>query len=365
MGDILKCFPFGVFRPKQREIIEYIYDAFENKGKKFAILEAPTGFGKSAVALCLALHYNDTHFLTIQKFLQSQYMRDFSDHLVEVKGRANYFCALEGIEEGTSCQEAPCMGVPQRCFSACRGSASKDSTATTTEELEKENETIKCPYFKMIHKAQFSPNVLFNFSSFLYQTKFAKRFEPRTLMIIDECHNIESELAKFYEMTIKEDDLRLLGLAIKDFSEEGSDVWADIFIKAEVLDKIEEIFKRLEKEAKEASELEAIELVREAEKWRGLYFKINRFLENPIGFVVEIAKKQVKGQEIQFLLLRLFDASIYAEDALFQYADHVILMSATVLNFNIFTKSLRIPKNDRVNIRVSNLFPVEFLLMGC
>ena len=48
-----QIFPFETPRNNQREIIEKIITAFEN-GKKYVVLNAPTGIGKSVIGYSVA-----------------------------------------------------------------------------------------------------------------------------------------------------------------------------------------------------------------------------------------------------------------------------------------------------------------------
>jgi Rad3-related DNA helicase len=57
-------------------------------------LEAPTGFGKSPVAIAVALAVGSSYVCTSTKDLQSQYSRDFP--FVKVaKGKNNFSCAVK------------------------------------------------------------------------------------------------------------------------------------------------------------------------------------------------------------------------------------------------------------------------------
>ena len=47
-------FPYPSIRDQQSEAIDFILDSFINKQKRFVILEAGTGVGKSAVGLTIA-----------------------------------------------------------------------------------------------------------------------------------------------------------------------------------------------------------------------------------------------------------------------------------------------------------------------
>ncbi|MBI2125934.1 MAG: ATP-dependent DNA helicase, partial [Thaumarchaeota archaeon] len=58
--------------------------------KKFILLEAPVGFGKSAVAVALCKFLGSAHILTATKQLQDQYSSDFGFPMV--KGKGNFQC---------------------------------------------------------------------------------------------------------------------------------------------------------------------------------------------------------------------------------------------------------------------------------
>ena len=82
-------------RNSQIRLINEINFAIK-KGFKYIILEAGTGIGKSAIATTLANMYDDSYILTMTKQLQEQYLDDFGDMLVEIKGRGNYKCNYKG-----------------------------------------------------------------------------------------------------------------------------------------------------------------------------------------------------------------------------------------------------------------------------
>ena len=72
-----------------REFIEKIINAYEN-GKKYVILEAPCGIGKSVIGYSIARYFGNSYILTSQKVLQEQYYNDFA--IPYVLGRSNYVC---------------------------------------------------------------------------------------------------------------------------------------------------------------------------------------------------------------------------------------------------------------------------------
>lgn len=76
VSSYIKNFPFPTLREKQSFVLKEIDVAFAS-GYNHIIVEAPTGFGKSPVAIATALTRGSSYILTSTKNLQTQYARDF------------------------------------------------------------------------------------------------------------------------------------------------------------------------------------------------------------------------------------------------------------------------------------------------
>jgi len=150
-------------RNSQIKLINQINFAI-GEGFKNIILEAGTGIGKSAIATTLANMYDDSYILTMTKQLQEQYLDDFGDMLVEIKGRGNYKCNYKG-----SCDF--CIKAEynlRRCSD--------------------------CEYQIAFKKATEAKNVITNYD-FLYYTGVANPLlDSRELLILDEAHNLERKM---------------------------------------------------------------------------------------------------------------------------------------------------------------------------
>lgn len=92
-SQVTRNFPFPQKRQRQKHILKKICDAF-NSGYRRIILEAPTGFGKSPLAVSFALTLGSSYICTSTKELQSQYANDFS-YLKVVKGKSNFPCLVK------------------------------------------------------------------------------------------------------------------------------------------------------------------------------------------------------------------------------------------------------------------------------
>ncbi len=134
------------------------------EGYKNIILEAGTGTGKSAIATTLANMYEDSYILTMTKQLQEQYLDDFSDMLVEIKGRGNYTCNYKG-----SCDF--CIKAEynlRRCGD--------------------------CEYQLAFKRAVDAKNVITNYDYLYYVGVSNGRLDTRELLILDEAHNLERKM---------------------------------------------------------------------------------------------------------------------------------------------------------------------------
>ena len=107
-STILTHFPLSSVRQRQQKVLLEIESALKS-GYKCIFLEAPTGFGKTPVAITLSRYLGNSHICTATKDLQAQYRRDFP-FIVEVTGRGNFPCIVKddmGLDE--SCDYGPCV----------------------------------------------------------------------------------------------------------------------------------------------------------------------------------------------------------------------------------------------------------------
>jgi Rad3-related DNA helicase len=86
-------FQYSDKRQNQPFVLNEIAEAY-NSGYKHVILEAPTGFGKSAVAVAVALTMGSSYICTSTKDLQRQYSNDFP-YLKLAKGKNNFPCLVK------------------------------------------------------------------------------------------------------------------------------------------------------------------------------------------------------------------------------------------------------------------------------
>ena len=171
-------------RPQQIEVLQKMEDNWDKY--KYFVINAPTGVGKSFIALAIAAGAQKSFLLTATKSLQDQYL-DTSDDLVNIKGRGNYKCDLNPTLRADT---APCttMGaIAGKCISNNR-----------------------CTYYKVKKAALAAKVMLTNYSYFLYATHCGPLAEEnchRQVLIADEAHDLETALVSFAKTIISPADL--------------------------------------------------------------------------------------------------------------------------------------------------------------
>jgi ATP-dependent DNA helicase DinG len=355
-ASIMGNFPFESSRDGQVEAIRYIIDAF-NGGKKFVILEAPCGAGKSAIGIAIANFFDQGFYLTIQKILQDQLVGEFGeggkfgDFMVDLKGRSNYECVYYKLK-ADSLRDKKVISLRQyqeyKQYHDCSDGHCRRKGAYKYDEC---MESQLCTYYNQVEKAQSSKLCLMNFASFLNQTTYADRFGKRSIMIIDEGHNIESQLLSFISLTLSSSDIPEAVLPELDTPEEYALWLVDNEITLLIENKIQQA--KLSQNPKKADELESLN--------SKLKFFINMMTaEEHDHWVCEYEKNERdKTKQEAKVVFKPVYITKQANEYLFAFADHILIMSATILNVGVMAKSLGIDRTKLAAYRMNSRFPVE------
>ena len=186
------CFPFPSFRTWQRECIQGALHVLYDLDYDVFFVDAPVGFGKSPTLVgiastAFAAQGITSYYLTPQKILQDQLLRDFPQ-MPQIKGRDNYPC-LESVDRHDvpplTCEMGSCLreiGDHKSCVYY----------------------PTRCPYLVAREKCLNAPLCGMNMSYFLVAKTI---FEPRDLLIVDEAHDVPEWGVKFVELIITERDV--------------------------------------------------------------------------------------------------------------------------------------------------------------
>ena len=262
-------------------VLDKICNAF-NSGYKYIVLEAPTGFGKSAVAITLALSLGSSYICTSTKDLQTQYSKDFP-YIKTAKGKSNFPCLLKQdfVDNGTYRCGICVSDNPNECFHTTvdyghcmtneffKGNGCKYRTflkdyklineRTKEEEIyidkdAKQNykkqfsdwsvikdlkiarEWKPCDYFNQLNVALTSSHSIFNYSIFLAFLPYNKSLiSERELLVLDEGHLLETEIVKFRGLSISKRRWKryIANLEIIDYGYDDIERWIDFLIDLE------------------------------------------------------------------------------------------------------------------------------------
>lgn len=302
------------YRHGQREVLEKVEDAFLS-GYRYVIVEAPTGIGKSHIARALAFKYGCSFILTIQKGLQSQYQADFPDMYV-MKGRSAYPCK----EKGKTCDQGPCRRKKRRLHP-------------------------DCAYSRALLAAMTSPVVVHNFDSFYYQS-MRTDFGYRELMVIDEAHNIESKFLGFMEFSIS--NRGDPALIIPEYDEMYE---YDNFLETRLQVAREEL------EQLDGSDMPEDMIIKEMDELTSLVGRLEKYMEwkeNGVEYVFDY-----ESDKYQKLTVRPVMVGDFVSSYLLSKVKRVLMMSATILDRDIFCNSIGIDPGQCKFFRMKSIFPAK------
>jgi ATP-dependent DNA helicase DinG len=182
--DIRPHFPMPAPRKFQDDALSVAWWALDNDNFDNIVIEAPTGIGKSAIAMTLQARFNSAYLLTPTLGLTEQYKRDYGHVLEEVRGRSNFPC---WINSGTA-HNAPCYKGGKTCPHA------------------KKDEDDPCPYYAQKWAGQDARIALTNPAYLFRAIQFDEGWGQRDFAIIDEAHNLEPFFMDLLEVKITESD---------------------------------------------------------------------------------------------------------------------------------------------------------------
>jgi ATP-dependent DNA helicase DinG len=374
-------FPLSTVRDKQQKILSEIEQALKS-GFKHIFLEAPTGFGKSPMAIALARYLGSSHICTATKDLQTQYSRDFP-FVREVKGKSNFLCLVKcdmGLEE--TCEYGPCMKDDgYDCIYKTRmtdykaeGEGTKyeiidlDSFAKKKyiDNMKSQSKIIDlewkpCHYYHQKWIAARSSHTIYNYKYFLSDLFYSSNIHQRKLLVLDEAHTVESEVADFRSFIIYRDALMRLipKLQFPNKMEYNIETWIDFGTELR-----EELLKFIDKASDAVEGNKSYEpyteknLIDALTKEKNVAAVIEDMKYNRNNWIVTNVEKNSSNQ-LKRVVLTPLDVSNYFNDILSMGAV-TLFMSATILSKNYLCKVIGLKPDQVQFIRVEQSeFPVK------
>lgn len=206
-------YPFPSFRPGVEEALDRADAAFAS-GKRFVIINAALGLGKSGISVACARKFR-APILTPTRLLQDQYAntKEFGQEYV-IKGKSNYNCGLPGLSHLTVDQSI-CVSdmvahnsrelVPFEFQSEKKRSAKALKVLCSDQEL--------CPYYSKLFKIAQKPGAVMNYDLF-FKIKEYPNVTWGTPMgdtiIFDEAHQLIDKVSKEFGFSFSEMSARRL-----------------------------------------------------------------------------------------------------------------------------------------------------------
>ncbi len=350
-------FPYGEMRPLQRSAIEEISRAWES-GLKYVFLEAPAGFGKSAIAITLARQNPGAFILVSTKSLQDQYVREGAFDAIDVRGRGNFSCL---ISRGKTCDAGPCrLGIsdcrhkPQRSLPEKVPESGMKLASTQKGDFWKYKGSRLCPYWEQKCWGLNHDYPVMSYSYFLYEATHPKDFAKRKLMVCDEAHNMEEELMRFIEFTISDKDLKLVNCRIPRIVDRIEE-WVEYLDEwkrnlSEELKSCQEKFDSAEK--KDAELIEKMHML--AEKIEKCGFMSDEISLEPENWIVERGEKGLMSKvTFRPIFVRAWTGKF------FSMADQFLLQSATIIDAESMANSLGLDEKECIFLRAGSDFLPE------
>lgn len=350
MSKLLASFPES-YTPSgtQTKILRHLEKAIDNK-TKYIILRAPTGSGKSFISRALGNASKDCTLefkrliesydafktdefgeflyepdcmlepshgafaLTITKQLQDQYVGLFTDSSI-LKGKSNYKC---NIDENFDVESAPCVlsnNLKKSCWS-----------------------NNICSYYNQRNKMLCSKFGVLNYSMFLALPRHVKN---KNYIICDEASELEEELTNRYGVNIDYNKLNIAGIKVKKVTSDKYDViqrWVtDLGIT--ITDVCEKLVEKANSKLSNLTVGDRIKL---------------KFLNNLSRQIENVTERWhqcefVVDKTAEKISLTPLNVSPLTKN-IFDYGDHIVLMSATITKPELFAKTLGIKDYEFIDV---------------
>jgi Rad3-related DNA helicase len=347
-----KRFPYKKPNPGQKEAILKTVEAFRS-GKKHVVLGAPTGLGKSSIAVTVHRILREiqdgsfrTTITTATKNLQDQYTGEFKE-IHDLRGKTNYDCPKNvGPYNSPKCRN---LIVESNC--------------TPSQQ---------CPYYKQRKKWTDQAVIRITNTSFQIEACAMLVMTPETradMIVIDECHNIDEHLVAHSTLKLDVDALQSLKKVVGVNAISGVVDFINDFISVQVgsvvsvndeygnkataiSDHFESLMESLQIKLKTATHGKD-SIAGAIEEMQQIADKLRQFSETHGEWILT---EYVYAHKIE---LRPIYAHQVSEFGLFRKSDRFLHMSATICGHDAYIKSLGIKREECEFIDLANPIPVE------
>ncbi len=332
---------FPSWRPGQRQVVQ----SFLQSSRPYVMLEAPTGSGKSLIAVAAARAMGARLlYVVYTRQLQEQLARDFP--VAVIMGRNNYPTANHPSLTAEACELRPGRRhCPHCCSPRLRCSGPTPGCDAPS----------RCPYLRARALAEDADMVVTNVAYLLHDLEAGGGLVAgREILVIDEADELPSALVQHLTVHITADDLALLGMGPPhDPSLPGAwQEWASEALRAldAACDRLSELLEA------DDDPFERAGLARDLHRLQALQPRLERLAAGGRSPWVAAVEDPRWGP---FTLRPLYPAA-YARGLLWGRAEgRCLLMSATVLDPAALARDLGLPQGSWEHLSLPSPIPPE------
>ena len=406
--DILNKYKWGPYwtlnkppYPVQIRTLNEICTAID-LGFRNIIVNANVGIGKSAMATTIANMIGDSYIVTSTTQLQSQYLHDFEDMVMEIKGRRHYQCNMlmkyyyeseyesltEWLENGNpiTCDKCVIRDIDERTldWNSKLELIEKQSNFQLYDEIiergyeEQAMDKIKirkcydCPYEHVKKEAMKAPHLVTNYFMLHILCTYLG-FPDKKLFVFDEAHNFERNFIELFSFKLNRESI---------VEDEGFDLFQDYldgyytydelkdidnlitilrdyrYIIDEKLNKLENKFDVKINPAQKDVKYEHDEINITVNEWRNITHLIN-LIDSELDYIPVIPSKYtIENTEKGFLEFKPKYIGNFIQPIL-EKADIKLFMSGTIGSVNNFCKWNGLNQDEVYVIENKSDFPIE------
>lgn len=349
-------------RPQQVFAVEAILKTFE-EGRRLAVLDAPTGAGKSVIIAEVARRTGQRVFVTtpqtslVDQYLSDGRVRSIQPQIENVVGRRNYECERDAVGK------RPPMKILTAAEATCfeltpEGGIMKDGEGhpiSCRYKRWKGADLPTCPYYAAKARSEMSPFTVSTLAYFTLATAAYEAENPgpvegwvegrlsgRSLLFVDEAHGLEGEIIRFLTARFSDDryDWPPFELAWSNWVTRGS---AQAILNkprpelAEIRPALVELYELMVPLVQQENDVPDDPDSKEArDELRGDVEKIGRVLqdlEDGIPWIVRFKTEDRRGREkVPVLELIPVIAAPHLKRLLWSRTENIVIASATFLD---------------------------------
>ena len=385
-------FPFGKFRPGQREMAKYVYGAISKNATFFS--EAPTGIGKTMAALFPAVKsFKDGrvdrlfYFTAKTTGAKAAYEAVGALYKQGFEGRDSYLMAKEKIcfRPGASCNPDECpfakdyYGKLKKALAKAKAELSRFDPDSVSAFCADEG---LCPFEFQLDLSLGSDIIIADYNYFFDPQVYLERYfddavdSSTYVALIDEAHNLVKRGRDMYSASLDYEAAREAAKAIHDPRHKSlktalgkikkalKELDEDIVAIPEALTKALDSYKRAKQKSDKAEQEGAANsehYEKPGEAYRNFSRDISRFMLISASYYGTNYRLRIQGGKNPSITLYCLDPAPFLSDCLSKIKASV-LFSATLTPMNYYQRTIS-GKEDHSALMLSSPFPKENLAL--